>query len=144
MKPEVIKILSMIEAADQKDNGALDAIDMAVEELIEGKKLTFEKIKYGRLPNDAGFVILQPWSDDDGTLVRVSGTSYTQSIDAQEEYLRKEGTFVYVTNFNRELSWFQADGFIDADEIRDIVSPRLPTESLARLHAWMQVWGMEE
>lgn len=142
MKPEAQKILGMIEVARPDDTAALDEIDARTDCLL--KKWVFAKMSpYGYDPHSQV-----------GYLDTIYGghicPRFTRSIDAQEA-LRREGWKMDVYNdgtrgFRAVLCRPLKNGEGGEGVIGDLCmrDPYLSTEPLARLHAWVQVCGMEE
>lgn len=137
MKPEAQKILSMIEGVRLDDAYALDHIDCHVECLAQGKKMVAWPHVVKFVKGTQGEYSRMATVDDPGC-AKVEAKFYTRSIDAQED-LRKPEYDVTVDISDKSAACV----LVDAKD-HMISSPALPTEPLARLHAWVQVWGMEE
>lgn len=115
MKPEAQKILKMIEAVDPADAAAMSKIDGLVSVLVSADKSSLHPAKYLR--------------------------RYTRSIDAQEA-LRRQGWLVDVYHDREKPPTFRVlMGRPSGENFYESVSC---TEPLARLHAWVQVIGMQD
>jgi hypothetical protein len=111
-------ILKMIEeVGDVPTSGNTNELSNYLAVLDKIDNLTFEYI-YGRsLPNK----------------LRRDKFMYSRSRDAVKS-IRPEGCFVRINDCGHEMDWFIAEVFED-DKYGSVLTPKLPTEELAELHA---------
>lgn len=159
MKPEAQKILGMIEALGpvpefghandaKKYLEALDEIDARLDDWINNKsyrdvvgRITFEKMRA-----DLGERYYACRRSDGAEILFIAENKYTRSIDAQEA-LRREGwnMDIHVSMAMIGDIKYRAHAWCGIVKRREqlAVSNDLHSEPLARLHAWVQVMGME-
>lgn len=136
MTPEAQKILTMIEGVTPETPVAvLDEIDVRTYALRNGKTFlsgyTETTFDYHFHLNDAPIGIIL---EDD--------MNFTRSIDAQEA-LRREGWAVEFVGMKLTRPPYWVCELASTEDRGKTVRKSGATEPLARLHAWVQVWGME-
>lgn len=144
MNPAAQTILTMIEAVDPADAGVMDEIDARICCLKSG--LEFVRMyapspngKYAEVSRYTGIIAGQKSQQN-----LLNSQKFTRSIDAQEALRRDGWRFSYVRESVREDAGLFYCTLLNWNSQAQIMSPiSLPTEPLARLHAWVQVWGME-
>lgn len=128
-------ILKMIEEVDPGDRDGLGKIECAVECWLQKKELKLKHLGHSDFSSD--WVYLDP--DDEGALIPVLIPQYTRSRDALKA-IRPEG---WITS-KIQAMMVVAEGIVwqaSTDKIAattHMVSPFLPTEELAELHAIIQ------
>lgn len=135
MKPEAQKILTMIESVKADDTAMLDEIDARV------WCLKTEMYFIGNLPGHSVSFGDKKTGTYIGMMTEVDQIKFTRSIDAQAD-LVKEGWEMSVTQHGEKF-WCQLSKGRGWDAILWEKGGSI-NEPLARLHAWVQVWGMEE
>lgn len=132
MKAEAQKILDMIEAVTPETAGeVLDEIDARVWCLLTNR--IFDAFYGKNSDGSLRYFHEGSWTHD----------QFTRSIDAQEA-LRREG-WTWVLDYHYGTPFMVMEKGMSAEKrILEVKTPALPSEPLARLHAWVQVMGMEE
>lgn len=130
MKPEAQKILTMIETVSSETSvTVLDEIDARVWCLWKD----VQYINFHAKEKPITILFIRNARSNEVTIFNL----FTRSIDAQEA-LRREGWLIQSHQLNG--GHWQVD-LVGKGEMFE--GPFFPTEPLARLHAWVQVMGME-
>lgn len=137
MENRAEEILRLIETVDPSDAAKLDEIDARVWcYLHDVNFLSIGKTDWG----STRFQFSCKCHDEKQEELLLSSYYVTRSRDALKT-IRPEGWFFFITNFDREHSWFQADGHKETWD--EISTPVCKTEELAELHAIIQAIAHE-